>query len=697
MYSIAPKSGAPGTPRQRACGSQDASNGAISLRMYSFNNPCEVAVSWSLRCGIPLAFLLSLVSPHACAVNWRQPTTEELKMTSDPAAPDAPAVYLYREEIVDNGLEFHRLYARIKILNERGKEQFSNVLIPYEPEVTGVRAIEGRTIHPDGSIVPFTGKPYDREVIKAGDIKVMEKVFSMPDVTVGSILEYTYDLQYHDYTFIVPDWDLQQAAFVHHAHYRFNPVSRVFSLSTVRDQPYYLAAPAGTRITHSMDGVYDLVVDNLPAVPEEEYSPPLASFSYRLVFFSVPAVGADYWKTKGNEWSKDVDRFVNPNENIRRTVAGMISPSDTDEQKLRKIYAAVMTVENTRFTREHTSLENKAQGLRIKTAADIWAQKRGSDDEITRLFISMARAAGLKAYGMAVTERDRSILNTADLDWGQLEDEIAIVNLGGKDVYFDPGQRDCEYGKLHWMHTEVFGIRQAENGTAILMTPSASYADNETVRDAKLDIGPDGSLKGILRISMKGAEALRWRQAFLRTDEQQTKDDFEKDLRSRIPEGAIIKMDHFVGLTDNGSSLLAIVEVSGTMGTAAGKRFILPSSFFEAGVKPIFAEAQRENPIDLRYPYAVEDRATLKLGPGLSIEAVPSDADVPMGKRAAYTARYKHEDDTYSEDRVIVVGASRFRKDEYRELRDFFQNASAQDQQQLVLKRSTVGATSPAQ
>ena len=70
-----------------------------------------------------------------------------------------------------------------------------------------------------------------------------------------------------------------------------------------------------------------------------------------------------------------------------------------------------MTLDNTRFSREHSAEENKAEGLRVKTAADIWQQKRGSDDEITRLFISMARAAGLKAWAMIVTERNRNLFN----------------------------------------------------------------------------------------------------------------------------------------------------------------------------------------------------------------------------------------------------------------------------------------------
>jgi len=153
-------------------------------------------------------------------------------------------------------------------------------------------------------------------------------------------------------------------------------------------------------------------------LPREDFSPPLNSIAYRVNFYYATAfTGPEYWKEEGKYWSKDVDRFSNPSDRIRQAVAQIVAPGDTDQQKLQKIYAAVMQLENTRFTREHSAAENKSEGLRVKTAADIWDQKRGSDDEITRLFISMARAAGFKAYAMIVTERDRNILNTGILDW----------------------------------------------------------------------------------------------------------------------------------------------------------------------------------------------------------------------------------------------------------------------------------------
>ena len=69
-----------------------------------------------------LAFCLVLSCLPALAADWQQPTAAELSMKSYAADPNAPAVYLYREESVDDKLHMHSMYARIKILSEKGKE-----------------------------------------------------------------------------------------------------------------------------------------------------------------------------------------------------------------------------------------------------------------------------------------------------------------------------------------------------------------------------------------------------------------------------------------------------------------------------------------------------------------------------------------------------------------------------------------------
>ncbi len=635
--------------------------------------------------------LLSVASIPALSASWTQPTPDELKMTSDPAAPDAPAVYLFREEIVDDKLQSHTLYARIKILSEKGKEAFSEVEIPYERGESGesVSKVMGRTIEPDGSIVPFTGQPFNKEVVKANGVTVMAKVFSLPDVRIGSIIEYRYLATYDSNYVMPPAWLLQQKIFVHRAHYHFFPTNAVTHVL------YFQLLPPGVKVRAGLDG-FDLVVDNVPAAPDEPYMLPTSSFSYRLIFYYSPYdSGQEFWKVEGKDWSDEVNRFADPSGRIRAAVAKAVGPNDIAEQKLQKIYAAVMTLENTDYTRQYSAAENKAKGQKTKNAADIWDQKRGNGKEIALLFIAMARAAGMKAYAMALTSRDQALLNQGYLYWGQLTDEIAIVNVGDKEMYFDPGERYCEYGKLDWIHTQMMGFRQVDGGVELVTAPAAKYSDNVTIRRVYATMGPEGQLQGQIQIVMTGVDALKWRQKALLTDEQSTKTALESQVQGEVPDGITVKLNRILGLNDSSVNLMAILDVSGNMGTAAGRRIFIPAAFFETKAKPIFAAEKRENPIDLRYPSVVQDIVTITLVPSLTIESLPKATInvTPVG--AQYKSLYSNAGKTYKQVRLVALTRTLFPTKEYPQLRDFYQNAAVQDQQQVVLQRTPAVASDP--
>jgi hypothetical protein len=648
-------------------------------------------------------FLLLPALPALAAPIWTQPAPEELKMTSDPAAPNAEAVYLFREETVDDKLHYHSLYVRIKVLTEKGKEEYGDIEVPYEAggedsSGSSVGDIQGRTIHSDGTIIPFTGKPMQKLLTRYGDVKVMAKVFSMPDVQVGSIIEYRYDLRYGDHVVNSPQWYIQQPIYVHKAHYHFIPFDMSGSrFLTGKDSQghenvanrllYYQHLPGSAKVTEVIGGGFDLLVDNIPASPDEPDMPPLHSLNYRVLFYYSPyGTGEEFWKQEGKYWSKSVNRFANVSDKMKQAVAQIVTPGDTDDQKLHKIYDAVMKLENSSFTRVHSAAENKAEGLRVKTADDIWAQKRGYDDEITRLFIALARAAGLKAYAMIVTDRNENLFIGGYLFWSQLDDEIAIVNVGGKEMYFDPGQRYCEFGKLHWKHSWTAGIRQTDGGTQIATTPGLSYMDTSTERFAEIEMDPDGKVHGLIRMTFTGATALRWREAALRNDEREVKKNFEEAVQRMMPPGVIVKTNHFVGLTDYAAPLMVQVDVSGSMGTATGKRVFLPATFFEAAAKPWFVQAKRENPIDLNYPYKLLDQFTLTLPPNVTVESAPQNIEIPLPKTADYVEKFQTKDNKYAYGRLLAMGVALFDAKEYPDLRDFFQKTNTQDQQQLVLK-----------
>ena len=234
--------------------------------------------------------------------------------------------------------------------------------------------------------------------------------------------------------------------------------------------------------------------------------PPISSLSYRVLFYYSPySTSEEYWKNEGKHWSKLRDKFIGPGPGVRAAVQDLTTPSDTQDQKLRKIYAAVMKLENTDFTRGHSESEEKAQGLReVRNTDDIWDHKRGNRDQLATLFVAMARAAGMKAYLSTVVSRDHNIFLTGYLNISQFDDDIAIVNVDGKEQYFDPGSRYCPYQHLAWKHTQAGSLRQIDSGTALVQTPGEPYTASRVQRVANLNMDQQGVVTGSIKLTYIG-------------------------------------------------------------------------------------------------------------------------------------------------------------------------------------------------
>jgi len=229
---------------------------------------------------------------------FQQPTDEELKMTADPKVPGAAAVYLNIEEIANDPLHFQSYYARIKVLTEKGKT-LATVELPYLRGSYKITDIKGRTIHSDGTIVPLAGKPEDLLISKSGDRQMGRKVFTLPSVEVGSILEYRYDLRYDDNMYTPPSWEIQQDYLVRKANYEFTPFKAFLPGSsnqtseflqdengdTLNSLLWWGKLPDGVKVEQTpASGRFSLDLTDVPPTPDEEWMPPIRSLKYHIDF-----------------------------------------------------------------------------------------------------------------------------------------------------------------------------------------------------------------------------------------------------------------------------------------------------------------------------------------------------------------------------------------------------------------------------
>jgi hypothetical protein len=641
--------------------------------------------------------LLALASPALLRAQFQEPTQDELKMTADPKAPGADAVYLYREETTDDSLHFHSYYERIKILTEKGKE-LATISTPYERGPFKVTDIKGRTIHADGSIVLLTAKPTDLMDEKTKGLQVNTMVFTLPSAEVGSILEYRLQLRYDDNLYVKPSWQIQQPYFVHKAHYMFNPphlgawesISDTSGHNLDRLMYSAVALPLASVVAETV-GRYTVDLSDIPPTPREDWMPPLNTINERIEFYYTYARSAkDYWDSEGKHWAKETERFTNPGREVKDTVDQIVSTSDSEEQKARKIYAAVMKIDNTDFSRAKSDAERKAEKLKpIKNAEDVWKQKAGSGDEMALLFVALARAAGLKVWPMQVVDRSRAIFDPSYLFAGQLDDYIAVIDLGGKETFLDPGQKMCPFGLMHWKHYLASGFRLAEKGAVLASTPANTYAAAVFKRVANVVLSPDGAVKGQAAIVMTGPDALHWRQIALENDPEELKRRFRDLLQGELPEGIQAEFDHFSGVDDPSVNFVGFANISGNLGTATGKRTFLPAMFFESrGKHPFVAQDKRTTPVDVHFARAEQDEVTYRLPPGFSVESAPQTADLTWPDHAMLRVVTTTQNGSVLIKRVLAHNYTILDPREYADLHGFYQKVAAADQQQLVLTTS---------
>jgi len=655
---------------------------------------------------------------------FRGPTAEELHMTADPKAPGAAAVYLYLEERTDNAIHFHSYYARIKVLTEKGLES-ATVRVPYERGPFEVAAIQGRTIHPEGSIVTLKAKPTDLMVSRgggpqssgtagmlpngrvvtlrsqpsdlvAGKHEYREMVFTLPAATVGSILEYSLQVRYKEDTVSVPFWIIQKQYFVRKAHYFFNSM---FDLGNdVVDKHGQIAGTlmyssrlrSGGPVVEDALHRYSLDVADVPPLPSGDWLPPLNTVRESVIFYYTDAkTGPEFWDREGKYWERSVDRFIAPQgegkKALKKAAADLVASGDGDAAKTSKIYAAVMKMAN----RDFGEVGHGGGGGRVgKDVGGVLDQQAGTGDELVLTFVSLVRAAGLKAWPMWVVNRDHALFEPTNLSTNQFDDYIAVVELDGKDVYLDPGQKMCPFGILNWKHESTKGFRMTEKGVAFAETPAGPAKAAGIQRNASVTIDDHGVVDGLATMKLSGQEALYWRQLALVEDSSELAKDFSEYIAASLPDGVKGKFEGFEGLAEYESDLTAKVTLSGVLGSQTGKRLILPALFFEAkGKHPFVEEDAREVPVDLHYATMEQDEVTYLLPAGMSLDTLPTDPAVDWAAGIALTIQATPARGSVTVKRTFVRATSMLDPSMYNTLRYIYQRISSADQQEMVLSR----------
>ncbi len=632
------------------------------------------------------------VSSSSAADEWLPISQEELKMTSVPEAPGAPAIYLYKQ-VDRNDQESHEYtYVRIKILTEEGRKN-ADVEIPFFKESADIRGIKARTIRPDGSVANFDGKVYEKTVVKVKGLRYLAKTFTLPDVQVGSIIEYHYTTTWDQYIYFREStWILSDELFTRSARFSLKSLSGY----AIR-WSWPRGLPTGTAPPKDDHGTIRLETKNIPAFQAEDFMPPPNELKFRVEFIYTQENDEKepdkFWKKEGKKLNGQVEGFVDKRKAMEQAVAQIVSPNDTPEAKVQKIYARVQQIRNLTYEAEKTEQEAKrAKQKDTNSVEDVWKHGYADGRQIDWLFLGLVRAAGIEGYPVLVSRRNNYFFNPGLMNPNQLNDNVVLVKLNGKEVYCDPGTAFTPFGLLPWSETAVTGLRLDKDGGSWVKTTLPDSSASRIERKANLKLRDDGMLEGKLTIVFTGLEALYRRIDERNEDEASRKKYLEDTVKEYVPTGIEVELTNKPEWGSSADKLVAEydLKVPGWV-SGAGRRVLLPVGFFSATEKHLFDHADRTHPVYFEFPFEKFDEVTIELPLGWQVSSLPP-AKIQDAKAIKYTLKADENKGTLHVTRALDVDILLVDTKLYPTLRSFFQIVRTSDEQQIVLQPGAAAA-----
>jgi hypothetical protein len=652
---------------------------------------------------ITVCFLWAMAAvPFAAAQdlpNLPAITPADLALKDNPAAPGAPAMILYYAVETDNTKSSETASIRIKVFQDEGRK-YANVEIPYYDKATLVEDIQARTVAPDGKISEFTDQIYDREIMKAKKLRVNAKVLTLPNVQIGTIIEYSYRLHYKEkfpdalrhpegYRFLYADaypaaqWEIQGSLFVRHGRFTLH------GLKGAPVEDFYVALPSDVIPQKLGNGTFQIDLDNIPAFEEEEYSPPEENLKIRAnMFYTVGFYTEDaYWAGVASRRGEVVEKFIGKSKAIQSEAARLVNPNDPDETRLRQIYERVQQIRAVSFESAKTDKEKKQENLKENNSAeDVLIRGYAYANQINLLFVALARAAGFDAIPLVVSSRKQAFFMKGYPNEQQLNAMVVLVRTRDGFVYLDPATKFCPYGLLPWEETDAGGVLADSQRPKLWTTPVSKSKDAIVRREADLKLNSDGGLSGKVALRFFGQEALSTRLDANREDEADRRKALEESLKSLFVQGASVKLLKVEGLDDVQVPLRAEFEVEvPNFAVPTGKRLLLPVGVFHSHEKNPFSSPNRIHPIYFGYPHELYEEVRIELPPGIDVESLPGDLKADQGA-FYYESSSKKDGNLLQMSRTFRVSGAFYALEQYKNVSQFYSRVLEGDSQQAALR-----------
>jgi hypothetical protein len=550
--------------------------------------------------------------------------------------------------------------------------------------------VAARVIKPDGTIVNLNpADVYEREIVKAGKIKVMAKSFAVPGIEPGVIVEYQYRELYKDTWADGVRLTFQGDIPMQKMSYHVRPqkgYSMAFNYYNIPDTTSFRQDPENKDF-------YVATMTDVPAFKTEPYMPPddeVRRWAYASYRTFASALG---WFNLSLSYETLLKaRASNPSKMVKQKAAELTAGAATDEEKLRRLYNYVQKqIKNISFDTTFTT------GQRGKPdnddVDDVMKNGAGNSVQIELLFGAMAVASG---YEIGIVLSGNRSENFFDHDKYPFKSFVhpacMAVKIGGKWKLYNPGTPYLPFGRLVW-YEEAVNAMLVSGGYSWIRIPPTEPAGSVLRRDGKLKLSEDGSLEGTVKLEYNGQPAIVRRRDQYNDTTVKREETLKDEIKARMSSAEIsnISIENF---EDNTKPLVYTFNIRvPDYAQKTGKRLFVQPGFFEFGSKPVFTSVTRTNDISFPYSWSELDSLQIQLPAGYELDNADAPAEVIDQQKIGdlrISMTYSAAGNTLAYQRNFFFGAGGnliFPKESYDGIKRLFDNFYKADTHMVTLKQ----------
>ncbi|MCL5773505.1 MAG: DUF3857 domain-containing protein [Firmicutes bacterium] len=391
-------------------------------------------------------------------------------------------------------LEIHEA---VKILDETGAKYYSTADIPYSPSYEYVEVAGAKIFLSDGTEKSLSPDAFsDRSSIFLGsfpgysDMRI--KSINFGKLEKDQVIEYTFKVHQKKQRMKGCFWASTYAE----------------SFFPILESTFLLKVPEKIKVKYAFQGLENVkpVISKKagfseyywkaglqPEIPVEPAMPPLNDISARIM-----ATDINSWQEVASWYGQIFDSKTKVDGTVKREVGKVIRGKSSDKDKARAIYNYIS--KNILYV----GLPLGIDGYKPLTAAEVLKRKYGDSQDQAVLFVSMLKAAGIKAYPALVSTLSNGNVNKDIPIPSQFDHVIVFIPFDKNAVWADTTTRTTSFEDLppSVQGRESFVLDDGRG--KFIRTPGLPAYSNRQEIKINAAIDEKGNLREEVRVNMYG-------------------------------------------------------------------------------------------------------------------------------------------------------------------------------------------------